>query len=152
MIEGGCLCGACRYSTDVEPLNVRVCHCHRCQKATGAAFYARVMVPLAGLTIDGSVGWVSADSGIRRGDGEGRHLAYGAVAGIGTKLSDALSTAFEYQLTHDHDPAGHATAQVAGISVGWQPADDLQLDVGANKGGNRHASEIELDLGVARRF
>ena len=34
----------------------------------------------------------------------------------------------------------------------WQPADDLQLDLGANKGVNRHASDIELDLGVARRF
>lgn len=67
MIEGGCLCGACRYVTDAAPLNVRVCHCHRCQKATGAAFYARVMVPLAGLSIHGPVGWVSADSGIRRG-------------------------------------------------------------------------------------
>lgn len=67
MIEGGCLCGSCRYGTNAEPLNVRVCHCHRCQKATGAAFYARVMVPLAGLTIDGPVGWLSAESGIRRG-------------------------------------------------------------------------------------
>ncbi|MGN8001130.1 GFA family protein [Sphingomonas sp. 22176] len=27
-----CLCGACRYSTDPAPLNVRICHCHRCQK------------------------------------------------------------------------------------------------------------------------
>lgn len=67
MIEGGCLCGACSYITDAAPLNVRVCHCRRCQKATGAAFYARVMVPLAGLSIDGPVGWISADSGIRRG-------------------------------------------------------------------------------------
>ncbi|WP_347093278.1 GFA family protein [Sphingomonas parapaucimobilis] len=67
MIEGGCLCGACRYRTNAAPLNVRVCHCHRCQKATGAAFYARVMMPLAGLAVDGPVGWVSADSGIRRG-------------------------------------------------------------------------------------
>ncbi|EIZ77303.1 hypothetical protein WSK_4143 [Novosphingobium sp. Rr 2-17] len=67
MIAGGCLCGACRYSTDAASLNVRVCHCHRCQKATGAAFYARVMVPLAGLAIDGPVGWLGSDSGIRRG-------------------------------------------------------------------------------------
>lgn len=66
-IEGGCLCGACRYSTDAEPLNVRVCHCRRCQKATGAAFYARVMIPSAGLVIAGPVGWLSADSGIYRG-------------------------------------------------------------------------------------
>ncbi len=67
MIEGGCLCGACRYRTGAAPLNVRVCHCRRCQKATGAAFYARVMVPLVGLTIAGPVGWLHADSGIRRG-------------------------------------------------------------------------------------
>ncbi|MGR6328371.1 GFA family protein [Sphingomonas sp. XXL09] len=67
MIAGGCLCGACRYRTDGEPLNVRVCHCRRCQKATGAAFYARVMVPLAAVAIEGPVGWLAADSGIRRG-------------------------------------------------------------------------------------
>lgn len=67
MIEDGCLCSACRYSTDTAPLNVRFCHSHRCQKATGAAFYARVMVTLVGLSIKGPVGWMSADSGIRRG-------------------------------------------------------------------------------------
>lgn len=66
-IEGGCLCGACRYSADAVPLNVRVCHCHRCQKATGAAFYARVMVPLAAVSMSGPVGWFAADSGLRRG-------------------------------------------------------------------------------------
>ncbi|TXN29120.1 GFA family protein [Methylobacterium sp. WL19] len=67
MILGGCLCGACRYSTDAEPLNVRVCHCHRCQKATGTSFLARVLVPLAGLSFNGPTGWVSSDSGLRRG-------------------------------------------------------------------------------------
>lgn len=66
-ITGGCLCGACRYSSCGTPLNVRACHCRRCQKTTGSAFYARVMVPFDGLQVDGPVSWYEAESGLRRG-------------------------------------------------------------------------------------
>lgn len=67
LIEGGCLCGACRYATDAAAINVRACHCRRCQKATGAPFYARVMVPVEGLKLSGPVGWYDAGTGVRRG-------------------------------------------------------------------------------------
>ncbi|MXP25140.1 GFA family protein [Altererythrobacter indicus] len=66
-IEGGCLCGACRYTSTGEILNIRACHCHRCQKATGAAFYARVMVPLESVAMSGPVGWCGSDGDVRRG-------------------------------------------------------------------------------------
>lgn len=66
-ITGGCLCGACRYATDAAPLNVRACHCRRCQKATGGPFYARVMVPLDRVTMDGPIGWYDGGTGVRRG-------------------------------------------------------------------------------------
>ncbi|MCW6509945.1 GFA family protein [Lichenifustis flavocetrariae] len=66
-IEGGCLCGACRYETHAAPMNVRACHCHRCQKATGASFYARVMVPLDSVIMRGPLGWFGAENGVRRG-------------------------------------------------------------------------------------
>ncbi len=66
-IEGGCLCGACRYETDAAPLNVRACHCRICQKATGAPFYARVAVPLDAVTISGPVGWYHSSPELRRG-------------------------------------------------------------------------------------
>ena len=66
-ITGGCLCGACRYETAAVPLNIRVCHCHLCQKATGAPFYARVQVPLDTLTITGPVGWYPSSDAIKRG-------------------------------------------------------------------------------------
>lgn len=66
-IEGGCLCGDCRYGTDADPLNVRACHCHICQKATGAPFYARVAVPLDRVTISGPVGWYHSSPALRRG-------------------------------------------------------------------------------------
>ncbi len=66
-IAGGCLCGACRYETTAEPINVRVCHCRLCQQAIGAAFNARVLVQLEGLTISGPVGWHHSSDVLRRG-------------------------------------------------------------------------------------
>lgn len=66
-ITGSCLCGACRYETDAAPINVRICHCRICQKAIGAAFNARVLVPLDRVTITGPVGWHHSSPELRRG-------------------------------------------------------------------------------------
>ena len=61
-VAGGCLCGAVRYTIAVEPINVRICHCHICQKATGSAFFARAMFPRAGIRISGETrGYASSD-------------------------------------------------------------------------------------------
>ncbi|WP_264588237.1 GFA family protein [Sphingobium sp. B2D3B] len=66
-ITGGCLCGACRYATDAAPINIRACHCRLCQKATGAPLYARVLVPLDAVRIEGPVGWHHSSAALRRG-------------------------------------------------------------------------------------
>lgn len=66
-ITGRCLCGACSYTTDAEPLDIRACHCKLCQKATGAPFYARVRVPLDAVRISGPVGWHHSSPELRRG-------------------------------------------------------------------------------------
>ncbi len=34
--EGGCLCGALRYSSSVDPIDAGYCHCRMCQKVSGA--------------------------------------------------------------------------------------------------------------------
>ena len=52
-IEGGCLCGSVRYSSEAQPLLTANCHCTNCQKQGGAAFSVNVGVAKAGLEITG---------------------------------------------------------------------------------------------------
>jgi hypothetical protein len=54
-IEGGCLCGKVRYSADVEPTLVGVCHCKNCQKASGTAFRVVFAVPTPALSVQGAL-------------------------------------------------------------------------------------------------
>jgi hypothetical protein len=51
--EGGCLCGAVRFKTEDEPLNVRICHCRSCQKAMGSPFYARALFDQRAFKVEG---------------------------------------------------------------------------------------------------
>lgn len=66
-ITGGCMCGACRYEAHGEPVDVRVCHCQKCQKATGAPLYARVRMTSDAVAISGPVGWYPSSDVILRG-------------------------------------------------------------------------------------
>jgi hypothetical protein len=86
------------------------------------------------------------------GDGDGRHLAYGSVVGVGFGLSDAVSVTAELSLTRDRDPAGHATEALAGLSAGWQATADSQWDIGAHVGLNRDSPDLQHYFGFARRF
>lgn len=85
-------------------------------------------------------------------DGDGRHVAVGGVAGIGVDLSDTVSATLELGVTRDDDPAGASTQWLSGLSFGWQPGPDWQVDAGANVGLNGPAADLELYFGVSRRF
>src|SRR3546814_17208512 len=84
-------------------------------------------------------------------DGDGRHLAYGSVAGLGFDLSDDVSAAVELSLTRDRDPAGHATAALAGVSLRWPPGADSQWDIGVTAGRNHCRTAGQLSPGYAPR-
>jgi len=43
-LEGGCTCGAVRYSMTSAPLFVHCCHCRWCQRETGASFALNAMI------------------------------------------------------------------------------------------------------------
>jgi hypothetical protein len=85
-------------------------------------------------------------------DGHGRHFAYSAIVGLDMKLADKLGATAELLLGRDEDPSGHSTQALAGLSAGWTPNDNLQLDVGTNVGLNRDSPDVEVYFGVARRF
>lgn len=53
MYRGSCLCGEVRYEFEGEPGPIGVCHCKRCQKATGSAFNAIVPVDTSGFRLTG---------------------------------------------------------------------------------------------------
>ncbi|MEA3029094.1 MAG: hypothetical protein QOG13_419 [Sphingomonadales bacterium] len=85
-------------------------------------------------------------------DGAGRHFAFGAVIGLDVPVSDAIGATVELSARRDRDPAGASTELLAGASAGWTANDNLQLDIGANAGLNRGSPDLELYVGVARRF
>jgi hypothetical protein len=54
-LEGGCICGAVRYSVTGEPLAAGWCHCRTCQRGSGAPAVAWAEYPIGAVAIEGSV-------------------------------------------------------------------------------------------------
>ncbi len=52
-VEGGCQCGAVRYTSEIEPFITFNCHCTHCQQASGAPFTTAVAVPADQATVTG---------------------------------------------------------------------------------------------------
>ncbi|HVX97478.1 MAG TPA: GFA family protein [Polyangia bacterium] len=46
-LEGGCACGAVRYTLKSAPLFVHCCHCRDCQRQTGSAFVLNALIETA---------------------------------------------------------------------------------------------------------
>jgi hypothetical protein len=53
--EGGCLCGAVRYSVAWPPIVVATCSCRNCQKQAGSALSVIAMVAEPSLQISGTL-------------------------------------------------------------------------------------------------
>ena len=64
-IKGSCACGKVTYSGTAEPIFSGVCHCTKCQKASGTAFATVVAVPSDAVQISGQMTQfdVAGDSG-----------------------------------------------------------------------------------------
>ena len=67
-IVGGCLCGKVRYSADVDPAFVGVCHCTDCQKFTGSAFGVVIGVPKPAFSAQGKMSTLQQEGRYRKVD------------------------------------------------------------------------------------
>jgi hypothetical protein len=66
--EGGCLCGAIRYTLHGEPTYSGHCHCRSCQKAIGAGFVTWAGVKPGNFEVtQGEITICETSPGVRRG-------------------------------------------------------------------------------------
>jgi hypothetical protein len=54
VLTGGCLCGGIRYNVADAPTRQAVCHCRNCQRQSGTAFSALLIVPTSALQVQGN--------------------------------------------------------------------------------------------------
>lgn len=52
---GGCLCGAVRFESSVDPQVVAHCHCVDCRKSSGTGHCTHIVIPEAAFTLNGDV-------------------------------------------------------------------------------------------------
>jgi hypothetical protein len=84
--------------------------------------------------------------------GSGHHLAYGGIAGLGASLGEDLDATIELAIRRDEEPGEAATALLSGVSLAWTLGEAVQLDGGANIGLNADSPDLELYVGLAKRF
>lgn len=109
-------------------------------------------LPIAADLADGFVLGLTPEADLRRdGDGHGRHVAVSGAVALSHDLAGA-SVSVELWAEHDADPAGHVNQASFDVSAAWTVGRDLQLDAGANAGLTHATPDLELYVGVARRF
>jgi hypothetical protein len=50
-VEGTCHCGEITFEAEVDPDDVRICHCTDCQTLTGSAYRVTVQTPAGGFLL-----------------------------------------------------------------------------------------------------
>lgn len=114
---------------------------------------AGLLVPLSyqlpnGLQLD----FTAEADGSPDSDGSGRHLTYGGIAGLDVPLGTKVAATFELAGERDEDPAGAQSRLLGGASLAWMATRSFQVDAGANFGLSGGADDLQLYLGIARRF
>ena len=63
--EGGCHCGAVRYTCTKDPELTFYCHCYDCQRTTGSPFSMELMIDRHSIEVEGDLASyvVTGDSG-----------------------------------------------------------------------------------------
>lgn len=105
------------------------------------------------LNADWSLSLTPAIAVVSDGDGEGRHLTYSMVTGVGRGVG-AWGLGVELWVSRDDDPLQPTTQSTFDLTAVWTPpgSTNSQIDLGLNFGLNDASPDIEFGLGLARRF
>jgi hypothetical protein len=92
-LDGGSHCGSITYEAEIDPGEVRICHCTNCQTLSGTAFRTMVPVPEDVFTLSGDPkSYVrTAESGAKRAQAfcpECGAPIYSTAVGGGPKVHD----------------------------------------------------------------
>jgi hypothetical protein len=84
--EGGCLCGAVRYSVSGQPQRVVHCHCRFCQRSSGSASVVECFFPETAFVV------LAGEPSVyqHRSEGSGKLLHLSFCARCGTKLFSSM--------------------------------------------------------------
>lgn len=111
-----------------------------------------VRLPVAIPLADGlSMGLTPEIDVLRNGAGGGTHLAWIGVASLGRTFGKT-SLGAELWGSADDDPMGRTYQASFDLTAALAVGDSAQLDAGANIGLNRATPDLEVYIGVARRF
>ena len=86
-----------------------------------------------------------------RNAGVGTHLAWIGVASLGRSFGKT-SVGAELWGSANDDPAGRIYQATFDLTAAQALGDNVQLDAGANFGLNRATPDVEVYLGLSRRF
>lgn len=78
--QGGCLCGAVRYSYNARPLGLNACHCSDCKKLSGSSYFAVVQCDGQAFSRNGEI------AVFRKTADSGRQVDIHRCAACGTRL------------------------------------------------------------------
>jgi hypothetical protein len=77
-LQGGCACGATRYTLEAEPLIVHACYCRDCQRLTGSAFVVNLWIERSLVTARGAA---PTSFALRAGSGRRHEVFFCATCG-----------------------------------------------------------------------
>lgn len=113
-----------------------------------------VIVPMSiPLTGDWSLSLSPQIEAREDADGSGRHAGYALAGGVGRAVG-GVTLGAELWVDIDDDPSGRIAQASFDLTAAWAPTSlsDTQLDVSAYVGLNRRTPDLEVVVGVARRF
>jgi hypothetical protein len=118
------------------------------------AWEGGLLVPVSySLPMGWSLGVTPELDVMLNGSGSGRHVGLAIPVGLSHAIGP-LNGTVELWTDQDFDPAGTNRQYSLDFAAAWQPKDqpNLQLDGGVNLGLNRATPDVQVYVGLARRF